>query len=74
MGSGDDSSDDSGVPDGPAPGETPEGPPGRRALDPSVESVWLGRARPQPLGRPRLSTLLLVVAFSALLVLYLTLR
>ncbi|WP_405177838.1 hypothetical protein OG225_26815 [Nocardia sp. NBC_01377] len=74
MGSGDDSSDDSGVSGGSPPADTPGGPPGRHAFDPSVESVWLGRTRPQRLGRPRLSTLLLIVAFVALFAMYLTLR
>ncbi|WP_054814915.1 hypothetical protein [Nocardia arizonensis] len=70
MGSGDDSSDDSEI-SGPAQAETPDGPPPRHSLDPSVDSVWLGRRRPPTLGRPRLSTLLLTAAFIAVLVFYL---
>jgi hypothetical protein len=44
-----------------------------RGIDPSVESMWLRRPPPRPPGRhrlPRASTLLLVAAFLALLVLY----
>lgn len=66
-----DDSDDSGI-SGPAQAETPEGPTPRHALDPSVESVWLGRRRVPSLGRPRFSTLLLTAAFIAVLALYLT--
>ncbi|MBH0775606.1 hypothetical protein [Nocardia bovistercoris] len=66
-------SDDSGI-SGPAQAETPDGPPPRHALDPAVESVWLGRRSPPRLGRPRLSTLLLTAAFIAVLALYLTVR
>jgi len=40
-----------------------------------VDSVWLGRRRsPHALGRPRLSTVLMITAFAGLLVLYLVLR
>ncbi len=36
-----------------------------------MDSVWLGRRRPaRPLGRPRLTTVLMVTAFTGLLVLY----
>lgn len=58
---------------GPEPAAGPPDPPPRsRVWDPAVDSVWLGRRRPvRPLGRPRLSTVLMVAAFAALLVLYL---
>ncbi|MBF6215117.1 hypothetical protein IU433_29820 [Nocardia puris] len=47
----------------------------RGRLDPAVDSVWLGRRRtPAHLGRPRLSTVLLVTVFIALLSLYVALR
>ncbi|WP_067840603.1 hypothetical protein [Nocardia lijiangensis] len=53
-----------------APALAPHGP-----TDPAVESVWLGRRRtPVHLGRPRLSTLLMLAAFVAVLVLYIALR
>ncbi|MGN2636356.1 hypothetical protein ACTD5D_09220 [Nocardia takedensis] len=68
---GDDSADDSGI-SGPAQAEAADGPPPRHALDPSVESVWLGRRAPERLGRPRVSTMLLIAAFVALFALYLT--
>ncbi|MFQ6329399.1 MULTISPECIES: hypothetical protein [unclassified Nocardia] len=49
----------------------------RSTHDPSVESVWL-RHRPPPLRRhpalPRASTVLLVAAFVAVLLVYLMLR
>lgn len=44
-------------------------------MDPVVESVWLGRRRtPVHLGRPRVSTLLMLAAFVAVLVIYIALR
>ncbi|MFC8531784.1 hypothetical protein [Nocardia sp. NPDC057227] len=51
------------------------GPRTPRAHDP-VETTWLGTRRPPPprLGRPRLSTVLLVLAFAALLTTYIMLR
>ncbi|MGV9586104.1 hypothetical protein [Nocardia farcinica] len=53
-----------------APAQAPHGP-----LDAAVESVWLGRRRgPRRLGRPRLSTVLMVAAFAGVLVLYLLVR
>lgn len=40
-----------------------------------MESNWLDRRfRPHPAGRPRLSTVLLVLAFAGVLVLYLILQ
>lgn len=55
--------------------EPPDAPPiVSRGIDPSVESVWLGR-RPLPRpGRPRISTVLLVLAFIALLTVWVLLR
>ncbi|MGV9820776.1 hypothetical protein [Nocardia xishanensis] len=52
------------------PALAPHGP-----MDPAVESVWLGRRRtPVHLGRPRVSTLLMLAAFIAVLVIYIALR
>ncbi|MCP2289884.1 hypothetical protein ACFYT3_20735 [Nocardia amikacinitolerans] len=52
------------------PALAPHGP-----MNDAVESVWLGRRRtPVHLGRPRLSTLLMLAAFVAVLVLYIALR
>lgn len=45
-----------------------------RTHDP-VETTWLGTRRPPPrIGRPRLSTVLLVLAFAGLLTVYILLR
>ncbi|MEV0359463.1 hypothetical protein AB0H71_25755 [Nocardia sp. NPDC050697] len=60
---------------GAAGGGEDAGPRTPRTHDP-VETVWLGTRRPPPprVGRPRLSTVLLVLAFAALLTLYIMLR
>ncbi|HLS77817.1 MAG TPA: hypothetical protein VK083_13605 [Nocardia sp.] len=60
---------------GPEPAPDPPEPTRRRSADPTVESVWLGRRRRErPPGRPRLTTVLMVVAFTGLLVLYFVVR
>ncbi|MGA6206340.1 hypothetical protein [Nocardia testacea] len=75
MVSGDGSDDTIGGDGGGSPGEAADGAPRGRSADPVVESGWLDRrARPHPTGRPRLSTALLVIAFVAVLVLYLFLK
>ncbi|MET8799155.1 hypothetical protein ABZV91_22440 [Nocardia sp. NPDC004568] len=75
MVSGDGSDDTIGGDGGGSPGEAADGPQRGRSADPAVESSWLDRrARPHPTGRPRLSTVLLVIAFVAVLVLYLILQ
>ncbi|MEV0297788.1 hypothetical protein [Nocardia sp. NPDC050710] len=74
MASGDGSDDGSNVSGGSPtsePGDVP--PPGRHIYDPGAESVWLGRRHPQHLGRPRISTILLIIAFVALFALYIVL-
>lgn len=59
---------------GPEPAADPPEPTRHRSPDPAVDSVWLGRRRsPHPLGRPRLSTVLMIAAFVGLLMLYLVL-
>ena len=56
-------------------GESADGPARSRHADPAVERNWLDRrSRPLPIGRPRLSTILLLFAFAAVLVLYLILQ
>ncbi|WP_195042104.1 hypothetical protein [Nocardia beijingensis] len=54
-------------------GETPDTPPYVRSrTDPAVENVWLRRSPPpQRPGVPRVSTVALLVAFLAVLALYL---
>ncbi|MGK8509719.1 hypothetical protein ACRS5S_17285 [Nocardia asiatica] len=57
-------------------GEAPDAPPPvRSSSDPSVENVWL-RRRPPPArpGAPRMSTVILLVAFLAVLALYIVLH
>ncbi|WP_174186416.1 hypothetical protein [Nocardia barduliensis] len=64
------------VSSGSSGGETPDAPPYVRGRsDPSVENVWL-RRRPPPErpGAPRMSTVILVVAFLAVLALYIMLH
>ncbi|UAK35188.1 hypothetical protein K8O92_16010 [Nocardia asteroides] len=77
MAPGEGSSDaDDEVSTGSIGGEAPDAPPYVRGrTDPSVESVWL-RRRPAPhrSGVPRMSTVALLVAFLAVLVLYIVLR
>ncbi|WP_147132543.1 hypothetical protein [Nocardia ninae] len=67
---------DDGEASGSSPGsEAPDAPPNvRRETDPSVESVWLRHRLPPRPGRPRVSTVLLVVAFISLLALWVVLR
>ncbi|MFI6366048.1 hypothetical protein ACIBG0_25210 [Nocardia sp. NPDC050630] len=69
--------------DGPDLGGSPstdpgDPPPHRRGThDPAVESVWLRRTPPlppRPRGIPRMTTVLLVAAFIAVLLLYLAVR
>lgn len=75
MASGDGSDDPIGGDEGGSPGESADGPPRSRSTDPAVESNWLDRRpRLHPTGRPRLSTVLLALAFAAVLVLYLILQ
>lgn len=75
MVSGDGSDDTIGGDEGGPAGEAADGPPRRRSVDPAVEGGWLDRRpRPHPTGRPRLSTVLLVLAFVGVLVLYLILQ
>ncbi|MEV0109207.1 hypothetical protein AB0H42_23090 [Nocardia sp. NPDC050799] len=75
MVSGDGSDDSIGGDGGGSPGEPADGPPRSRSADPAVESSWLDRrVRPQPAGRPRISTVLLVLGFAAVFVLYLILQ
>lgn len=75
MVSGDGSDDTIGGDGGGSPGEPADGPPRGRSADPAVESSWLDRRfRPHPAGRPRISTVLLVLAFAAVLVAYLILQ
>ncbi len=45
----------------------------RRVLSDSVEAGWL-RPRTQPLGRPRVSTVVLLLAWIGVLILYLEVR
>ncbi|MBF6355041.1 hypothetical protein IU449_10880 [Nocardia higoensis] len=73
---GDESSgDDGSAGPGPQAAADPQAPARPGSADPAVESVWLGRRRPaRPLGRPRLTTVLMVAAFTGLLVLYLVVR
>ncbi|WP_063024158.1 hypothetical protein [Nocardia niwae] len=61
---------------GSAGGETPDAPPYVRSRnDPAVENVWLRPSPPPPRrGVPRMSTVALVVAFLAVLALYLVLH
>ncbi|MFC9894165.1 hypothetical protein ACFVMC_10770 [Nocardia sp. NPDC127579] len=47
---------------------------GRRRGDSMVDSIWLGRRYTRHLGRPRVSTLLMLALFVGLLVLYLNLH
>ncbi|MEV3965127.1 hypothetical protein AB0M34_30285 [Nocardia sp. NPDC050193] len=75
MVSGDGSDDTIGGDEGGPSGEPADRPPRRRSVDPAVESGWLDRRpRPHPTGMPRLSTVLLVLAFAGVLVLYLILQ
>ncbi|MGQ4599137.1 hypothetical protein [Nocardia sp. R6R-6] len=71
-GSSDDGGDLSAVLSG---GETPDAAPTvRNRIDPAVEGVWLRRRPPSDRpGVPRMSTVVLLVAFFAVLVLYLVL-
>ncbi|MEU4315166.1 hypothetical protein [Nocardia sp. NPDC024068] len=60
---------------GPTAGEPADAAPARGPhIDPAVEIGWLGRRIPRPRRRPRPTTVLLVVAFTAVLVLYLILQ
>ncbi|WP_157101364.1 hypothetical protein [Nocardia shimofusensis] len=70
---GDESSGEQGYErSGPEPAADPPEPTRPGSRDPAVESVWLGRRRPtRSLGRPRLTTVLMIAAFTGLLVLYL---
>lgn len=71
-GSEEDIGDDSGGPGPPADVVEPSH--RTRRTDPAVDHGWLGRRnRPRPTHRPRLSTALLILAFSAVLALYLLL-
>ncbi|MGW5385043.1 hypothetical protein [Nocardia sp. NPDC003963] len=75
MVSGDGSDDPIGGDGGDRTGEPADGPPRARSTDPAVENSWLDRRpRPTGTGRPRLSTVLLVIAFAAVFVLYLILQ
>ncbi|MFI6315264.1 hypothetical protein ACIBEK_34575 [Nocardia fusca] len=75
MASGDGSDDTISGDGGGSPGEPADGPPRSRTADPAVESSWLDRRfRAYPAGRPRISTVLLVLAFATVLVLYLILQ
>ncbi|GGL09755.1 hypothetical protein [Nocardia jinanensis] len=75
MVSGDGSDDTVGGDGGERSGEPADGPPRTRSTDPAVETSWLDRRiRPTGAGRPRLSTVLLVIVFVAVFVLYLILQ
>ncbi|WP_330229047.1 hypothetical protein OHA40_23515 [Nocardia sp. NBC_00508] len=76
MAPGEGSSDEGAdVSSGSSGGETPDAPTNaRNSLDPSVDGVWLRRRRPpdRP-GVPRISTVVLLVAFFGILALYIAL-
>jgi hypothetical protein len=77
MASGDGSEESiSGDGSGPgAPAEPLDAPHRTHITDPAVDSTWLERrTRPRGSHRPRLSTVLLVTAFVAVLTLYLLLQ
>ncbi|WP_327150074.1 hypothetical protein [Nocardia sp. NBC_01329] len=75
MVSGDGSEDTIGGDGADRSGEPADGPPRTRNTDPAVESSWLDRRiLPTGSGRPRLSTVLLVIAFAGVFVLYLVLQ
>ncbi|MEU8898990.1 hypothetical protein [Nocardia sp. NPDC048505] len=72
MASGDGASDDGAEVAGGSPAEGGDADTlARRRGDSIVESVWLGNRHTKHLGRPRYSTLLMMVAFVGLFVLYL---
>ncbi|KIA63832.1 hypothetical protein [Nocardia vulneris] len=55
--------------------EAPDAPPiVGRGIDPSVEGVWLRHRLPPRPGRPRISTVLLVLAFIALFTVWVLFR
>lgn len=76
MASGDGSDETISAEGGPGPAPEPVDPALRTpATDPLVEVGWLDRrTRPRSTRRPRWSTVLLVTAFLAVLVLYLVLQ
>ncbi|NUP27153.1 MAG: hypothetical protein HOQ36_13500 [Nocardia sp.] len=75
MVSGDGSDDTIGGDGGDTSGGSADGPPRTRSTDPAVEGSWLDRrVLPTGTGRPRLSTVLLVIAFVGVFVLYLILQ
>ncbi|MFR9751318.1 hypothetical protein ACL02S_09800 [Nocardia sp. 004] len=56
-------------------GDAPDAPTQVRGRpDPVVESMWLRRRRPSRRGVPRVSTIVLLVAFCAVLALYIVLQ
>ncbi|MEV6321262.1 hypothetical protein AB0M45_08710 [Nocardia sp. NPDC051787] len=76
MAPGEGSSDEGGeLSSGSSGGESPDASPNvRNRIDPSVDGVWLRhRLPPDRSGMPRMSTVVLVVAFFAVLALYLVL-
>lgn len=75
MASGDGPAGDGPDLDGSPSTDPGDAPPYRRGThDPAVDSVWLRRRPPRPRGMPRITTVLLVAGFIAVLVLYLSVR
>ncbi|MBF6297037.1 hypothetical protein IU459_05705 [Nocardia amamiensis] len=75
MAPGEGSSDEGGeLSSGSSGGESPDASPNvRNRIDPSVDGVWLRHRPPGRSGMPRTSTVVMLVAFFAVLALYIVL-